>query len=956
MQSRTTSSGNQLICGDAKANLEILKRILLGQHESSAPKKRIKKNSDHKIAFIGNDYTFQLLRHEADILLLTPDNWQLLLEFGEPELVLLESSFHTVTGDWDFQQSTAFDQNQVLVRLIDYCRKFDIPIVFWNTFSDSYAKYFEVFSSHFDRVYYADLRLATHYESVRTDYLPPAIQPKYWNPMQVSERNNELLYDGIVDLLRTNGIINALLAHLQETGLLIIDSCNSIFKKKCESLGPLKKSLVGSVQYIERQKFLNSSRFEIVVEGSADRIRLQQMALEAAACKTLVLNSGELDPADVRKGLIAEFKSEFDIVGFYNAIKNDDNLYAAFTLDAWRKVNSEHTIGHRLKKIFSDIGACYCWQDYPLVSVISPTNRMHQLNQVLTQYDRQIYPHKELVVVINSRRDLPDDFKRRIQNRADVKILRVPEEKFTGFCLKAGYAQAEGVCCFKMDDDDYYGEHYISDMMLYQRGVDASFFGQPPGDIYFEDDRSVYGRSSKLQENIVIEAEELTPGRKWIGGNTISGKTQDLQQLTFDDTCFGTGDTALLLAVKKSQKKVAIFPKQNMVVIRKPDKERHHTWTETENYLKSCGKLRPESFENLKSTWKGRSLNSNRELAANKRNLAEPIAVGLASIPDRIHQLFATLLSIIHQVDHIYVYLNNYESIPDFLDHAKISVYTSETHGDLGAAGKFFKIDDIKTGYYFTIDDDIIYPSDYVERIVSTLQKYKNTVAVCVHGSIFGAPIEWYFERTKVFNMLKGLKQDMFVTLAGSGCLAFYRPSMQMRFKDYFPEVMCDLKFSIMAREQGIPIISLARPSAWLRPQKKISNNTYYDWMLFDDGRRTEVAQKYDWSFTEYRKMVEVWLAKLNVTPEVALQKYNLDTSFLRHLSSQKKIPWHWDTDKRKLILRRKLQYYRILTRKQTGIKADQADDLFPSIWRSRRSLKKEIQKLQDILQREHLD
>jgi hypothetical protein len=502
-----------------------------------------------------------------------------------------------------------------------------------------------------------------------------------------------------------------------------------------------------------------------------------------------------------------------------------------------------------------------------------------------------------------------------------------------------------------MDDDDYYGEHYISDMMLYQRAVDASFFGQPPGFVYFENDRSIYERSAKLQENIVIEADKLVPGKKWIGGNTISGKTQDLQELKFDDTCFGAGDTALLLAVKRSRKKVAIYPKQNMAVIRKPDKKRYHTWVVAENNLKRRCKLRSESLEDLKSTWRGRSPDSTIMLAANEKNYAEPVTVGLASIPERIYQLFATLLSIIHQVDHIYVYLNNYEDIPAYLNHPKISVFTSKTHGDLGAAGKFFKIDDVKTGYYFTIDDDIIYPPDYVERIVSTLQKYENSAAVCVHGSIFGAPLEWYFERTVVFGMRYGLKQDMFITLAGSGCLAFHRPSMQMCFEDYFPEVMCDLKFSVMAREQGIPIISLARPAGWLKPQAKLSNNTYYDGMLFDDERRTEVSRMYDWSYADYRKVVEAWLAKLNVSPIVAAQKYNLDKSFLEHLSSKKKLPWHWDADKRKLILRRKLQYYRILTRKQAGKEVGQANDLFPSIGHSRRSLKKEIQKLKDMLQ-----
>lgn len=90
------------------------------------------------------------------------------------------------------------------------------------------------------------------------------------------------------------------------------------------------------------------------------------------------------------------------------------------------------------------------------------------------------------------------------------------------------------------------------------------------------------------------------------------------------------------------------------------------------------------------------------------------IRAHLASFPPRASILMQTLATILPQVDRLYICLNDYDQIPQELgDDARIHAMIPDR--DLKDAGKFAftpQPDDI----VFTIDDDILYPPDYVAR------------------------------------------------------------------------------------------------------------------------------------------------------------------------------------------------------------------------------------------------
>src|SRR5690554_307217 len=109
------------------------------------------------------------------------------------------------------------------------------------------------------------------------------------------------------------------------------------------------------------------------------------------------------------------------------------------------------------------------------------------------------------------------------------------------------------------------------------------------------------------------------------------------------------------------------------------------------------------------------------------------ITANMATMPQRMDTAFLAIESIYHQVDIIRLYLNNFEEIPIEYRDRKIEIYQGE---DLKSSGKLFNALN-SNEYYFCIDDDIVYPKNYVHDAIKKLNEYDDDIIVSHHGRIF---------------------------------------------------------------------------------------------------------------------------------------------------------------------------------------------------------------------------
>ena len=194
----------------------------------------------------------------------------------------------------------------------------------------------------------------------------------------------------------------------------------------------------------------------------------------------------------------------------------------------------------------------------------------------------------------------------------------------------------------------------------------------------------------------------------------------------------------------------------------------------------------------------------------------EKKSLGVASVPDRSDSLVQTINSLYDQVDEIHVFLNGYKIVPKELHKSKIKIYTSQEFGDMGDAGKFFKVGEC-TGYYFSVDDDIIYPKDYVQKTIEKIEMFGRKYVVSYHGAILlNPPVHSYYKGRKQLHCLHKQGNDIPVHVGGTGVMAFHTSTIHVQYEDFRLPNMADIWMALACQKKKVGIMCLAREGGWI--------------------------------------------------------------------------------------------------------------------------------------------
>lgn len=186
------------------------------------------------------------------------------------------------------------------------------------------------------------------------------------------------------------------------------------------------------------------------------------------------------------------------------------------------------------------------------------------------------------------------------------------------------------------------------------------------------------------------------------------------------------------------------------------------------------------------------------------------IVVGIATMAGREKYLQKTIASLDKQVDEIYLY-----------DNA-----VSE---DLTDNGKFWGLTQINEPcYYFTCDDDIIYPPDYVRVMIEAIESFNGEAVVTLHGRQLLGLDRPYYTGHKAFRCLATEKAAV-LDVCGTGVSAFRTDNINPVYQhacEY--QRMSYLTFSHELAANKIPIQLIAHSSTWLQDQGVPEHLTCY--------------------------------------------------------------------------------------------------------------------------------
>ncbi|UZM91954.1 MULTISPECIES: glycosyltransferase family 2 protein [Pseudomonas] len=240
---------------------------------------------------------------------------------------------------------------------------------------------------------------------------------------------------------------------------------------------------------------------------------------------------------------------------------------------------------------------------------------------------------------------------------------------------------------------------------------------------------------------------------------------------------------------------------------------------------------------------------------------AQPVVVSLCSIPERAELLRQVLASLAPQVDAMHVYLDRYDSIPDFVRncHPQVTAYLSKDHPGLRDNGKFLAFSTLAEDcYYFTADDDIVYPPDYVASMVRRIEDYERQAVIGVHGVLLPEQAEGYFTSFRKVHMFKKeLERDALVNNLGTGTVAFHSGLLRgLDLTHFGTPGMADLHLSVFCKQRDIPMVALARPEDWLQELPSPNTSLYNEFRQADDQQSALIRAHKPWGYAAISKAV----------------------------------------------------------------------------------------------------
>lgn len=191
--------------------------------------------------------------------------------------------------------------------------------------------------------------------------------------------------------------------------------------------------------------------------------------------------------------------------------------------------------------------------------------------------------------------------------------------------------------------------------------------------------------------------------------------------------------------------------------------------------------------------------------------MSKQILAAMAAIPARRHRLREALESLRPQVDRLHVYLNGFREVPDCVSELADDFVQSQANE--GAEKKFHWCGKWQ-GYYFTVDDDLGYPKEYVQTMLEHVDRWDGEAIVSCHGRVYPESPTNYYDLVQGTRGIyhQRIPRGRWVNHAGTGVMAW--DASKIRVPDRYPyKNMADMQLSIWAQLAKIPL--------WLVPHRE---------------------------------------------------------------------------------------------------------------------------------------
>lgn len=308
---------------------------------------------------------------------------------------------------------------------------------------------------------------------------------------------------------------------------------------------------------------------------------MSRRVYELLACGTPVISTPSLALEKQFPNIVQIAKDADDAVKIAKELLTDEWKYRHVSHLGYREVMLKHTYAHRVKAILASIDITY-EQPKEKVSIIMATMREHFIDRILINIGRQNYENVELTIVTqNFSKTAIMELRNGLENLtnlADFKILEINTEMSLGARLNKAAEHSTGTYLAKMDDDDFYFENYLTDMIIPFSFGNFGLVGKKETFIYLEESDKTVLRFHNTSHRIT----DFVSGPTLVFTKTAFNKVGG-----FNDVNRGE-DSTIIEKLKKEKLEIYASDPFNFIQWRGRNAQ-NHTWkVEDEFFLKNA--------------------------------------------------------------------------------------------------------------------------------------------------------------------------------------------------------------------------------------------------------------------------------------------------------------------------------------------------------------------------------
>ncbi|NCC60770.1 MAG: glycosyltransferase [Verrucomicrobiae bacterium] len=548
-----------------------------------AGKKKLKKVPiGFKAISIMDEISEECWKYEFNSFRIDRKNYKNQVGHSTATFAFLESCWKGNGGAWEYAFTSPGLKHanaQALLDLIPRLKKRKMPVVFWNKEDPMHYDRYLPIAKQADIIFTTDSNKVPDYQrdvpEADVYAVPFAAQQKICNPSDRFRKEPESVcfagsYYSVGHDERKRQM-HALLPSIIEFKGAIYDRFSKLGNDRYKFPDQFQPFIRDAVPFNEVVKLYKQFKVFLNVNTIVDSpTMMSRRVYELLACGTPVVSTPSKAIEEQFSGIVHMANDAQEANKIIEKLLTDEHYWEKTSHLGYREVMTKHTYTHRLQSIKQALGY-EAGENKPLVSIITCTRRPNMIDRIVENMTRQNHPNCELILMLQDfsdaqRNELLAKLKSKPSNLKRIEVIVNDSQDITlGERFNHAATHAKGEYIAKMDDDDFYFEHYLSDMLIPFTFGDYGMVGKKELFMYLSGSNKLVKRFPGMKHRVM----------DFVAGPTFVVKKKVFDQIKFEPRNTGE-DSTFIKNIKDAGYKIYASDPFNFIQFRADPSK--HTW------------------------------------------------------------------------------------------------------------------------------------------------------------------------------------------------------------------------------------------------------------------------------------------------------------------------------------------------------------------------------------------